>query len=198
MNQSTQRSDRSLRVATLSKGNAPEPKGAFSRAVLTKVITDYIYAYLETSVNLNQPAPTLMFVLHDMTMANPHPVVVPFSLETYDIETLEGFIVLLIEQYPPDQYGMNMALYARFDPEYRAKGEFNVLFGARDSWGSSLHTSYVYRRYKDYDEMTHKPINNKYFDTWIQRAKFNDDFLNTAVSHYHTMVSMKAIKTYAN
>lgn len=198
MNLFTPKSDKSLRVATLNKGKAPEPKGIFSREKLTEIIRDYIYAYLETTITAGQPVPTLMFVMHQIGIDEPSPIVVPFSIGDYDSENLEGFVALLVEQYPPEEYAFHMALYARFDADFRAKGEFTVLFGAKDSWGSSVHTAYLYKRYPGYDEMSHKKMNVKYFDKWINRPLFRDDYLNTAVAQYHTFVNMRAVKTYAS
>lgn len=197
MNPFTHKLDTSLRVATLGKGRVPAPKGKFSREVLTKVITDYIYAYLETAMKLGQPVPTMMFVLHDNKAENPSPLVVPYTLNEYDLEALEGFTALLLEQYPIKDYSLEMVLYARFEADFRKKGEFNVMFGARDIGGASLHTSYRYTRYKAYEELTHQNGDRPYFDRWIQKSKIKDDFLNGALAQYFTLITMKVRKTYA-
>lgn len=179
-------------------GKVPSPKGRFSREILTKVIHDYIYAYRETTKQLRQPSPTLMFVLYDVVNEGAAPVVVPFSLNAYEIDSLEGFAALLIEQYPASQYNLEMVIYARYDVDHLKKGEFNVLFGARDIGGCSLHSQYHYKRYKQYEELTHKNNGKKYFDVWLQNPVIKDDFLNAAVANYFTAVNMKVKRTYAH
>ncbi len=161
-------------------------------------MSDYIYAYLETAVTAGQPVPTLMFVMHHIPSAEQHPIVVPFNIADYESENLEGFVALLVEQYPPEEYALHMILYARFDPDFMAKGEFTVLFGAKDTWGSSLHTAYLYTRHSGYDVMTHKKMNKKYFDKWVHRPLFKDEYLNNAVAQYHTFINMRVVRTYAN
>lgn len=138
-----------------------------------------------------------MFVMHHIPSPEPHPIVVPFNVGDYNPDQLEGFVALLVEQYPPEQYALHMVIYARFDPDFNSKKEFTILFGAKDSWGSSLHTAYLYTRHHGYDAMTHKKMNDKYFDKWIHRPLFKDEYLNTAVAQYHTCVSMRVVKTYA-
>lgn len=124
-------------------------------------------------------------------------MVVPYTINEYDLETLEGFTSLLLEQYPISRYALEMVIYSRFDFNFTGKKEFNVLFGARDIGGSSLHTSYRYIRYKAYEEMTHQNGRSSYFDKWVQKPKIKDNFLNGAVAQYFTLVSMKTKKTYA-
>lgn len=147
-------------------------------------------------MNLGQPAPTLMYVMHDRENKALHPIVVPFMLSNYDLDSVEGYAALLIEQYPPSRFSLEMCIYARFETDFLQKGEFSVLFGGRDIGGCSIHSSYRYKRQKSHEELIHQEADKNYLDIWLQKPVIQDAFLNAAVANYFTAINMKVKLTY--
>lgn len=141
-----------------------------------------------------------MFILHE-TGSEDQPVAVPFNIGDYDVESLEGFVSLLIEQYPPEFYAVEMVMYTRFDPDFQSRESFRIMFGAKDLAGAQMHTVYTYKQGINHDKMEHykMPLNN--FDEWIpadpSHKGFEDKYLDAALSLYHTLVTFKALKSYA-
>ena len=188
--------DKFLQVATLNQSKAIEPKGVLSRFRLTQVFSDYIYAHLYNSHNLLQLTPTVMFIMTDLADANAQVICVPFNMDTYDLELLEGFITLLIEQYPPEHYMFHMVMYSRFEPDHLDKEESKVMFCAKDSWGSRVSSVYKQTHLKGKNEMKHYPMSQDNFDCWLNKSDFQDEYTTEAVNIYHSLVSFKQIKLY--
>jgi hypothetical protein len=172
-------------------------RGIYTRLQLNRIFSDYIYAYLHTAKSALNVVPTLMFILSERDDETSAPIAVPFNIANYELEPLEGFVSLVLEQYPPNIYQLEMVLYARFAPDYKEVEEHKIMFGARDIGGSTAHT--VYRcPNKEGKLMTHHEMASENFDRWFPLGKgVRDDYLAAAVNNYFTLVSFKRLKSHA-
>lgn len=185
--------DASLKVETIKfKKNEPV-RGVFDRAKLNKIFVDYIYAYLYTAKQKEDVLPTMMFILSDNT--DPGAIIaVPFNLPGYTQENIEGFVALLLEQYPEKDFQLEMVMYSRFDPDFLSSDKYKIMFGARDSSGAFVHSVYIFERTKGkQDNMTHYKMTTRGFDQWVQPEKdqFEDKYLRDVLSTYLVLSSFR-------
>ena len=125
------------------------------------------------------------------------PVAVPFTISDYEIESLEGFVSLLVEQYPPAGFCLEMVMYTRFDPDFQSKEKYKIMFGAKDTSGAMVHTVYEYQQSRHGDKMTPYKLPIPNMKTWIPanpKVKgFEDKYLSAAVSCYHSMITFHTL-----
>jgi len=142
-------------------------------------------------------APTLLFVMCDKN-GEPSPLAVPFNIVGYSIDDLEKMVGVLLEQYPEDRYVLQMVMYANLPPDFQSHAAFQVMFGARDLYGTTIHTVYTHSRIGDEGLMKHKKFGDG-FDSWIQNTikhkTLNDPYLKAATEIYQVMLSLRHSKT---
>lgn len=124
-------------------------------------------------------------------------ICVPFNMDEYDIVSLEGFVHLLIDQYPPEEFAFHMAMYSRFEPQHLSKEEYKIMFCAKDTWGAQVYSVYRHVQGKGKDTMFHYPMDSDNFDAWVHDTDFKDDYLAAAVNMYHTLLSFRQLKLHA-
>jgi hypothetical protein len=138
-----------------------------------------------------------MFIFSEPGDPTASPVAVPFNIASYEYDSLEGFVTLTIEQYPPEIYQLEMVLYARFSPDYLDVDEHKIMFGARDIGGSTAHTVYVCPNEKG-KLMKHHTMSSDNFDRWFPINKgVRDDYLAAAVNNYFTLISFRRLNSHA-
>lgn len=176
----------------------PTTKGNLTRAELTKIFYDYVYAYMYVA-HIRQPlVPTILFVLTRIDGTSERPITVPYSTAIYTPDSSDGFVSLLIETYPPGVYRLEMVVYSRFDTDFDIKSHYKIMFGAIDYWGATVHSLYDYDGRGKRDTVKHRKIPGNLFDQWMPaKTGFNDKFLREVVATYQTLVSLNNVELHA-
>lgn len=144
-----------------------------------------------------------MFVLTENKVKD-KPIAAPYTLSGYGDQELENITRSLVLKYPPELFSLELVMYARFKPDFRELTTHDIMFGARDADGATLHTVFQSQQIHKRKAIIKQKKTYPSLNTWVPRKATKkkipftpmvDTYLNTIPLIYALVANFIHLET---